>query len=149
MPEPAVLRELRRTDLDAVMALEPVLFGSGAWSRAVYQGELAQRTRRYVAIEHDGELVGYAGLDLGEDAQVMTIGVAPAHRRQGHARRMLGHLVDLARQHGSRAVLLEVRASDPGAQALYAQTGFEPIGLRRGYYQPEGDDAVVMRLILP
>lgn len=148
MPEPAVLRELRRSDLDAVMALEPVLFGPGAWSRAVYQGELAQRTRRYVAVERDGELIAYAGLDLGEDAQVMTIGVAPGHRRQGHARRMLDHLVGLAREHGSRAVLLEVRASDPGAQDLYARAGFEPIGVRRGYYQPEGDDAVVMRLAL-
>lgn len=144
----SVLRPMTRGDLDAVMALEPVLFGPGAWSRAVYVGELAQRSRRYVVLEVGGQIVGYAGVDLGEQSEVMTIGVAPRHRRRGHGRRMLDHLVTLAREHGAGSVLLEVRASDAGAQALYAAAGFVPLGVRTNYYYAEGEDAVVMRLDL-
>jgi [ribosomal protein S18]-alanine N-acetyltransferase len=42
-------------------------------------------------------------------------------------------------------VLLEVRADNEVAQRLYTRRGFEEIGRRRGYYQPSGDDAVVMK----
>jgi ribosomal-protein-alanine N-acetyltransferase len=148
---PARLRALRFSDLDRVLALEPELFGRGAWSRGVYDEELATPGRTYLAAvvdDPDELLVGWAGLAAGEEAQVMTVGVAPGYRRRGIATQLLGALLDVAREQGARSVLLEVRASDDGAQALYARAGFTPIGRRRHYYVAEGEDAIVMRTVL-
>lgn len=151
----ARLRPMRSEDLDAVLALEPELFGAGAWSRGVYEEELRRADRYYVVVAEaggaDGEtdlVVGYAGLAIGIEATVMTIGVAPGRRRQGHARTMLAALLDKARGTRAESVFLEVRANDGGAQALYSSFGFAPLAVRRGYYQPEGADALVMRLVL-
>lgn len=140
------LRPLRRDDLERVMDLEHELFGPDAWSRAVYLEELELPDRYYVADERDGVVVGYAGISLGEDAEVMTVGVAEHHRGQGIGAELLADLVDRARAARARHVFLEVRAGSTGAQRLYARAGFTPIGTRRRYYGDE--DAVVMRLTL-
>jgi N6-L-threonylcarbamoyladenine synthase/ribosomal-protein-alanine N-acetyltransferase len=58
-------------------------------------------------------------------------------------------LIGEARKRGAREVFLEVRADNPGAQQLYRELGFEEIGVRPQYYQPDGVDAVVMRLAVP
>src|SRR5690625_3311038 len=141
-----LIRPMQEADLDAVLDLEPQLFGSGAWSRATYEAELSHPGRRYVVVEQDDQVAGYAGIDLADEATVMTVGVAPAHRRRGFGRLMIREILALARAHGSTQVHLEVRADDAGAQALYASFGFTPVGRRRGYYQ--GTDALTMRLRL-
>ncbi|MGC0142856.1 ribosomal protein S18-alanine N-acetyltransferase [Pseudactinotalea sp. Z1732] len=141
-----LIRPMVPADLDDVLDLEPVLFGTGAWNRATYETELAIPGRRYVVVERAGELGGYAGIDLAEQATIMTVGVAPAHRRRGLGRALTQALLDQAEAAGCAEVHLEVRADDPGAQALYASLGFGPVGRRRGYYQ--GTDALTMRLRL-
>lgn len=140
-----LLRPLRSDDLDAVLALEPVLFGSGAWSRRTYEEELETANRAYLAAEQDGELVGYAGVALDPEWNIMTIGVAPHARRQGIAAALLDRLVEIATAARGTELFLEVRSRDGGAQQLYRNAGFVPVALRRRYYQPEGADAVVMR----
>ncbi|MPV39089.1 ribosomal protein S18-alanine N-acetyltransferase [Georgenia subflava] len=147
------LRPLRRDDLDRVMELEDQLFGASAWSRGTYIDELAAPGRTYVAAvvttpEGAEPVVGYAGLAAGEEAMVMTVGVDAAYRRRGIGGRLVEALLDQARHDGARSVLLEVRASDEGAQRVYARAGFAPVGRRRNYYQAEREDAVVMRALL-
>lgn len=142
---PRRLRALAESDLDRVLELEATLFGLGAWTRGTFEGELQAPGRRYLAVETAGVVVGYAGVSLAEESHLMTIGVAPEARRQGHASALISELIATARAHGSASMLLEVRADDAGPQRLYASFGFEPIGIRRGYYQLEGADAVVMR----
>jgi len=141
-----MLRPLAESDLDRVLELEPVLFGAGAWSAQVYREELAHPGRYYVAAEQDGVLVGYAGIALGEDAEVMTVGVAPEYRGRGLGAALLTDLLDRARQARARRVFLEVRAGNETAQRLYERAGFRAIGTRPRYYGDE--DAVVMRLVL-
>lgn len=143
-----VLRPLTVDDLDRVDELEVELFGPGAWPRSVYVEELAAPNREYVAAVESGVLVGYAGVALGGDAEIMTIGVAAPWRRLGIGARLLDSLVATARRARAARVFLEVRASDEAAQRLYARAGFRAVGLRRGYYEHEGEDAVVMRLDL-
>jgi len=140
------LRPLREEDLDRVMELEAELFGRGAWSREVYLAELALPGRYYVAAEEDGVLVGYAGIALGEDCEVMTVGVAAASRGRGVGAALLTDLLDRARAARARHVFLEVRSGNDAAQRLYRRAGFEEIGTRPRYYGDE--DAVVMRLRL-
>ncbi|MGC5627333.1 ribosomal protein S18-alanine N-acetyltransferase [Georgenia sp. Z1344] len=143
------LRPLRPSDVRRVAELEPVLFGPDDWSASVYRTELELVGRTYLAVvDEEDRLVGWAGTAAGEEVQVMTIGIDPDHRRRGLATRLMDELVDRARRDGSRSMLLEVRADDPGARALYARRGFEEIGIRPRYYQRSGRDAVVMRLDL-
>ncbi len=140
------LRPLREEDLDRILELEHELFGTGAWSRAVYRTELALPDRHYVVAEDGDAVVGYAGIALVEDAEVMTVGVAASHRGRGIGAALLDDLLTQARGARSRRVFLEVRAGNDAAQRLYRRAGFEPIGTRPRYYGDE--DAVVMRLVL-
>ena len=140
------LRPMRLTDLDAVLALEEELFAPDTWTRAMYTDELSRTdTRHYLVAEDDGTVVGYAGLIAYDDeAHVATIGVAQARQGEGIGALLLDALLEEADRR-SPVVLLEVRADNEVAQALYRRRGFTEIGRRPRYYQPSGTDAVVMK----
>lgn len=145
----AGLRLLTDADLPRLLELERELFGAGAWSAGMLAEELAAPGRWYVGADGDGRLVGYAGLWFdGDVTQVMTIGVDPAAQRGGLGTALLTALVARSRELGAQAVLLEVRVDNEAAIALYQRAGFEIIGRRRRYYQPEDLDAWTMRLEL-
>lgn len=145
----AGLRPLTDADLPRLLELERELFGPGAWSAGMLAEELAAPGRWYVGADGDGRLVGYAGLWFdGDVTQVMTIGVDPAAQRGGLGTALLTALVARSRELGAQAVLLEVRVDNEAAIALYQRAGFEIIGRRRRYYQPEDLDAWTMRLEL-
>jgi ribosomal-protein-alanine N-acetyltransferase len=146
--EPASIRELRWWDVAAVAPLERELFGPTAWSAEVFWAELAQHgTRWYVVAEDGGVLLGYAGLlHSGAEADVQTIAVVPAAQGRGIGARLLRALLGEAARRGCTSVMLEVRADNAAAVALYERFGFERISVRRGYYQPGSVDAWVMRL---
>ncbi|GAA4248611.1 hypothetical protein GCM10022255_029330 [Dactylosporangium darangshiense] len=93
-----------------------------------------------------GRIVGYAGLAVSppDEAWVQNIGVRGDAQRRGIGRRLLEALLDEAARRGARQVLLEVAVDNAPAQKLYAQYGFEAVGIRRGYYQPSNTDALVM-----
>ena len=145
MPEP-LLRPLRWWDLEAVQALERELFGPSAWSAETFWGELAQPSRRYLVADDDGVVVGYGGVMVtGADADVQTLGVAPAGQGRGTGRRLLRALLAAAAGAGATRIVLEVRADGAAAQHLYRSEGFEQIARRPRYYQPGDVDAVIMR----
>jgi len=142
------LRPMTTSDLDTVLRLELALFGDEAWSRQMLAGELGQQpaTRLYLVAEDDGEIVGYAGLlAAGGQADVLTIAVDTARWGQGVGSELLRQLLAEATERGCTEVFLEVRADNARAQRLYRWWGFADVGIRRGYYQPSGTDAVVMR----
>lgn len=147
----ADLRPLGPADLDALEAMERTLFGAGAWSRASLAEELGGPGRWYVGAQdrESGELVGYAGLWFdGYDGQVMTVGTRPDHQGRGVGRLLLDALLGRARELRATEVLLEVRVDNEPALRLYERAGFERLGRRKGYYQPENVDAWTMRLRL-
>jgi ribosomal protein S18 acetylase RimI-like enzyme len=76
---------------------------------------------------------------------VLTIAVHRDCWGRGIGSVLLESLVDEARARGCGEVFLEVREDNPRARGLYLRRGFEEIGIRRGYYQPSGVNAVVMR----
>ncbi|MFI7317890.1 ribosomal protein S18-alanine N-acetyltransferase [Streptomyces venezuelae] len=142
---------MRWWDIDAVFVLEKELFPDDAWSRGMFWSELAhargpQATRRYVVAMEGDRLVGYAGLaSAGDLADVQTIAVARDHWGTGLGARLLTDLLQAATAFECAEVMLEVRVDNTRAQKLYERFGFEPIGFRRGYYQPGNVDALVMR----
>nr|BEK66348.1 hypothetical protein KPHV_35750 [Kitasatospora purpeofusca] len=154
-PAPAArLRPMRWWHIAPVLALELELFPEDAWSAGMFWSELAEAhpggTRHYtVAVTPDGAVVGYAGLmAVGGDGDVQTIAVDGRHQGTGLGAALLTDLVREAARRGCADLLLEVRVDNTRAQRLYERFGFEPVGIRRGYYQPAGIDALVMRLDL-
>jgi ribosomal-protein-alanine N-acetyltransferase len=153
------LRPMTPDDLPAVMVLEEELFAPDTWTEAMYRDELSRGdTRFYVVAEFhlEGEddeepriakpvMVGYGGLIAYDDeAHVATLGVTKALQGEGVGSLLLDALLAEADKR-SPVVLLEVRDDNEAAQRLYQRRGFTEIGRRRGYYQPSGADAVVMK----
>lgn len=142
------LRPMRWEDIEAVMRMEAELFGDEPWTESMFWSELSQRETRHYIVAVDGdEVVGYAGLCAyaPHEAYVQTIGVTVSRQGEGIGTTMLFDLIDEAERRGCPRLDLEVRADNASAIALYERHGFHQIGIRRGYYQPSGTDAVVMR----
>ena len=145
------VRPATLADLDAIMALERASFPTDAWSDAMMREELTSRHAWYVVDEEAGRLVGYGGIRAAKgstDADIQTIAIADSARGRGRGRALLTTLLAEAARRGVRDVFLEVLADNPVAQALYASEGFIELGRRPRYYQPDGVDALVMRLDL-
>jgi ribosomal-protein-alanine N-acetyltransferase len=151
-PAPAgtALRDARWSDVEALAALEGDLFPDDAWSAASWWAELAGRPRRDYVVLTDGRgIAGYAGLDHGgEVSDVMTVAVAPRRRGGGLGRLLLGELERRACGRGAAHLMLEVRADNEAALALYRRSGFVELARRRGYYRPGPVDALVLRKTL-
>jgi ribosomal-protein-alanine acetyltransferase len=147
------LRRATAADLDAIMALERATFPDDAWSTSSMRAELAGPHGHYVvALADAGEILGYAGLLAPEGAgqgDIQTIAVAEGARGRGIGRALMDELLAEAGRRGADEVFLEVRAGNEPAQRLYASLGFERIAVRPHYYQPDHEDAWVMRRTAP
>ncbi|MET8367214.1 ribosomal protein S18-alanine N-acetyltransferase [Micromonospora sp. NPDC005194] len=133
--------------IDEAMPIEVDLFGAEHWSPVMFWNELANRHHYRVATDTDGTLLGYAGLAGAppDEVWVQVIAVRRDVQRRGVGRVLLEELLAEAARRDARSTLLEVAVDNVAAQRLYAMYGFEPIGVRRGYYQPSNTDALVMR----
>jgi [ribosomal protein S18]-alanine N-acetyltransferase len=146
------LRPMTLADLGNVLVIERELFQDDPWTPEMFTEEVVQpsTSRLYLVVEDEagGALAGYAGLMFipgGTQADVLTIAVAPTHWERGIGSALLGALIKEARDRSCAEVFLEVREDNARARGLYLRRGFEEIGVRRGYYQPSGVDAIVMR----
>lgn len=114
------------------------------WSEAEIADLLAS-PQVFALTEAEGFLIGRA---VSGEAELLTVAVAPAARRQGTGTRLLAAFLTEARARNAESVFLEVATDNAAARALYAAAGFEPAGRRREYYRtPTGQpiDALVLR----
>lgn len=136
---------MREADLDAVAAAERASY-EFPWTRGNFLDSFAAGHGMWLA-RAEGRLAGYAIYMMAVDeAHLLDITVLPEFRRRGLGRALLAHVCELVRGHGAERMLLEVRAGNAAALALYGNCGFARIGLRKGYYPaPAGrEDAIVM-----
>lgn len=147
------LRRANADDLEAIMQLETATFANDAWSSATMRDELANANAWYLVAfppEDPSRVEAYAGVLAprgAKEADIQTIAVAEGARRGGLGRTIMLTLVGEAVKRGAEEVFLEVRADNPGARELYRSLGFEQLAVRARYYQPDGVDAIVMRLV--
>ncbi len=92
---------------------------------------------------HDGFVLARVA---AEEAEILTLAVAPAARGRGLGRALLQAAIAHAGAQGARSMFLEVGVENPSALALYAGLGFTRVGLRKAYLY--GKDALVLRLPL-
>lgn len=136
--------DARAVDALAALAAEVADY---PWRAAQFADSLVAGHQLLGLQAADGTLLGFAvWSQVLDDAELLDIGVAPACRRQGLGQRLLDAVMAAARAQGAQRLLLEVRAGNLAAQALYQRAGFRLSGRRKGYY-PAADgreDACLM-----
>ena len=116
------------------------------WSQQSIASELHNPLSLWLVAQEGQTLLGYVGSQTCQDeTDMMNIAVSPASRRQGVARALIEALVSALRQHGSKQLTLEVRASNGPARQLYESLGFLQVGLRKNYYRNPKEDALILR----
>jgi [ribosomal protein S18]-alanine N-acetyltransferase len=138
------IRTLEAADLTAIEAIEQRAYPT-PWSRSMFASELAKPTSICLGAFEGDDLLGYVINSRYVDAwHIMNVAVDPDRRRRGIATRLLERLFELTRDDERRGYTLEVRISNEDAIRLYEQLGFEPRGIRRGYYTDNKEDALIM-----
>lgn len=144
---------MQLSDIAEVMAIERLSF-SNPWPASAFRYELLQNDRAYYfaarprAPQTIPPIVGYGGFWLAADeAHISTIAVHPDHRGRSLGELLLVTLIERARELGAGLMTLEVRVSNEVAQNLYQKFGFQEIGVRRGYYSDNHEDALLMTLV--
>jgi ribosomal-protein-alanine N-acetyltransferase len=139
-------RKLKLRDLNTIEEIERTSYPT-PWSRSMFAGELAKPSSFSLGAfdPEAGGLVAYLIVSRYVDAwHIMNVAVHPTYRRQGVASRLLDELFELTAGDPRRGYTLEVRVSNATAIALYERFGFEPSGIRRGYYTDNREDALIM-----
>jgi ribosomal-protein-alanine N-acetyltransferase len=142
-PSEVNIRRLAYADLPQVVAIERRAFPT-PWSLAMFVLELSKPAGTCLAaVDAADRLAGYVVCSRYDEAwHLMNIAVDPDARRRGVGTALLSELLDHV---GPDARLtLEVRTSNAGAIALYERFGFRSAGVRRRYYQDNGEDALIM-----
>ena len=141
------MRAMRREDLSRVSELENSSY-EFPWSMGIF-GDCLKAGHPSWVLCLESRVIGYGILSVGAaEAHVLNVCIAPDQRGQGFGRHLMKRLLDIARWNGAERVFLEVRPSNPNAQALYLSLGFHEIGRRPRYYPAHDgrEDAIVMSL---
>ena len=140
-----VVTAMRRRHLRAVTAIEREV-NPHPWSSNLFAGELRMPSSRFWVVSRIGaRVVGFGGLMVVHDeGHITNLAVAPPYHRRQIATRMLSVLFSEAVARGVTDLTLEVRVSNRPAQLLYQGFAFAPGGVRRRYYQDNGEDALIM-----
>lgn len=149
------IRVATAEDIDAMTELDAVCF-SAPWSHASFEAELTTNRLAWYLVaeeldstceEQTGFLIGYAGLWAIEDeGHITNVAVHPDYRRVHLGSILVDTLIAETRKEGLKRFTLEVRVSNLAAIALYEKFGFISAGLRKGYYEDNNEDAMIMWL---
>ena len=140
------IRRMQASDVDNVIAIEEKAYGEHHWSKESFLNELSNELARYnCAFDEDGNLVGYSGCwQILEEVHITNIAVSPDFRRKKVGEKLLKRIVDECYENMAKYITLEVRVSNTPAINLYEKYGFKSLGVRKGYYQNNNEDALIM-----
>lgn len=143
-------RSMTLADIPTIVAIEAESFAT-PWSEEAFVNELTNNHfARYMVMDYEDAVIGYAGMwTIMDEAHVTNVAVREGYRGQGLGERLMTELQRTALLFGARRMTLEVRVSNDVAQALYRKLGFEPSGIRPGYYSDNMEDALIMWAELP
>ncbi|MBI3920942.1 MAG: ribosomal protein S18-alanine N-acetyltransferase [Armatimonadetes bacterium] len=141
---PLTIGPMTAEDAEAVAAIETQSFSMPRTAES-FLSEMRQDTTCFLVARIAGKVVGHIGLWLiADESHIITLAVHPEHRGRKIGEGLLVAGIAQALSNGAKRITLEVRSSNESAQALYRKYGFVPVALRKGYYQTEKDDGVVM-----
>ena len=139
------VRTMKPADLEGVMAIEEASFQT-PWSRGMFLEELARRFSDPVVAEGEGgEILGFAvSWTVAGESHLLNIAVRPDRRGGGVGRALLRECIRRGARAGASRIHLEVRAGNEEARRMYHAAGFSFLGIRKGYYNDTGEDAVLL-----
>ena len=145
LEERLVFRAMTLADIPGVLDIEREAFTS-PWTGEAFVNELTNNHfARYMVMDLDGGIIGYGGMwTIMDEAHVTNIAVRADYRGRGLGEKLLKELQRTAVFFGSARMTLEVRVSNEIARRLYRKLGFEPSGIRPGYYSDNNEDALIM-----
>lgn len=131
---------MRAEDATLAAALEETCF-SAPWSAAMLAEAIRREDAVFFCAYLDGCFAGHAGMFcVLDEGQIANIAVEEAFRRRGIGTALISALTEEAFRRKLSLLMLEVRASNTGAQTLYEACGFERVGVRRGFYAHPRED---------
>lgn len=144
--EKIFIKKMTADDIDGVIAIESSAYGEHHWSKESFLNEIGNELARYyVLYTENGDLAGYAGCwHILEEAHITTIAISPNYRRRKFGEALLKRIVDDCYLEKIKYITLEVRVSNDAAINLYSKYGFTSFGTRKGYYQNNNEDALIM-----
>lgn len=143
------LRPMTVEDIEVIMTIERRAY-EYPWSEGIFRDCLNVGYCCWVC-EEGSTIAGYAVMSVGAgESHILNLCVRPESRRRGLGRRMLKHMLNIARGHQADTALLEVRPSNRDAIALYTTVGFNEVGIRKAYYPAANgkEDAIIFALSL-
>ena len=140
-----MITEMNATHVAQVAELEKICFAD-PWSEKSVASELDNIWALWLVAVEDDRVIGYIGSQTSiDETDVMNVAVHPDCRRRGIAEALIVELVEQLKKKGSHALMLEVRASNAPAIALYEKLGFLQVGCRKNYYRNPKEDALILR----
>ncbi len=151
-----VIEPANPEDIDEIVEVENRAYPF-PWTRNVLLGEIHGESFSYVFVarlqnhaERPRKIIGYHFFwVVVDEIHILNIAVDPAYQKHGLGKHLLQFAIDFGRDLGAECVLLEVRISNTNAQQMYRHFGFQQIGIRKGYYSDNKEDAGVMKMKLP
>lgn len=137
---------MQKSQIDEVLKIEEQAYGDHHWSKDSFYGELSNDLAHYYsAFDIEDNLVGYAGSwQILDEAHITTIAVKPELKRKKIGEALLNRILEDCYKNEIKYITLEVRASNAPAINLYEKYGFKSLGTRKGYYQNNNEDALIM-----
>ena len=137
---------MSKDDVEAVVQIEAEAYGKHHWAKSSFYDETSNNLAKYyVAKTPDGTLVGYAGTwHIIDEGHITTIAVKKEYLRNHIGEAIIQKIIDDCYKNNIKYLTLEVRVSNIPAIKLYEKYGFQSLGTRKGYYQDNDEDALIM-----
>lgn len=137
---------MKEEDIDGILDISSLSFAI-SWSKDSYIQELTNPIARYLVVKINNKIVGFIGTwIILDEAHITNIAIHPNYRKQGIASELLTKFLNYCEDQGCKAYTLEVRSGNKAAQALYKKHNFKEAGIRKGYYEDNKEDAIIMWL---
>ncbi len=142
------VKKMTLLDIPFVAELEKNTF-SAPWSEATLMETLTHPGASFLCAFVDGVFAGYAGmLCILDEGQICNVAVVPAFRRMGVGSALMTAQLAAARERNLAVMMLEVRAGNLAAQALYEKEGWQKVGVRKNFYSSPREDGILYNLEL-
>ncbi len=139
------IRKMVLEDIERICVIEEECFPS-PWKAESFVNELTtNKLAIYYVIEESGVIAGYLGVwNILDEGHITNVAVSPSFRGKGYGVALVNHLKEESLSNDVKWLTLEVRVGNAPAIGLYEKLGFEVQGIRKKYYQDNGEDAMIM-----